>query len=166
MALKHQKSNQIKSQTLQTLYFGRRDLKMSIGRGFCLFLVPSPEPAVVKEDVPDTACSTKEEIQVIRDHYGENWLQVITAKNEDMQASSASSREHDKTEDDIYLNESHANLSGSSQNRSRERSSESRNGIQDVDVAIARQKTNKVKDVEDDIEVLPEPGRNPQGLFF
>jgi hypothetical protein len=68
--------------------------------------------------LPDTACSTKEEIQVIRDHYGENWLQVITAKNEDMQASSASSREHDKTEDDIYLNESHANLSGSSRNRS------------------------------------------------
>lgn len=137
---------------------------MSIGSGV-FFLAPSPEPAAVKEDVPDTACSTKEEIQVLRDHYGENWLQVITAKNEDMQASSASSRDLDKTEDDIYLNESHVNLSGSSRNRSRERSSESRNGIQDVDGAAARQKTNKAKDVEDDIEVLPEPGRNLQGLI-
>lgn len=132
----------------------------------CLLLAPSPEPVSVKEDVPDTACSTKEELQVIRDHYGENWLQVITAKNEDMQASSACSREHDKTEDDIYLNESLANLSGSSRNRSRERNSEPRNGIQDVDGATSRQKTNRVKDVEDDIEVLPEPGRNSQGLIF
>ena len=83
-----------------------------------------------------------------------------------MQASSACSREHDKTEDDIYLNESLANLSGSSRNRSRERNSEPRNGIQDVDGATSRQKTNRVKDVEDDIEVLPEPGRNSQGLIF
>ncbi|XP_076093432.1 uncharacterized protein LOC143064473 [Mytilus galloprovincialis] len=97
---------------------------------------PSPE----KEDEPDTAQSTKEEIQMLRDHYGVNWLQVIAAKKEDTLASSSSSREVDKTEDDIYLNESVANLSVSGSHKETQNYTEVTN-----------------KDTEDDIEVLPEP---------
>ncbi|CAG2185846.1 unnamed protein product [Mytilus edulis] len=97
---------------------------------------PSPE----KEDEPDTAQSTKEEIQMLRDHYGVNWLQVIAAKKEDTLASSSSSKEVDKTEDDIYLNESVANLSVSGSRKETQNYTEVTN-----------------KDTEDDIEVLPEP---------
>ncbi|XP_052092248.1 serine/threonine-protein kinase 11-interacting protein-like isoform X2 [Mytilus californianus] len=102
---------------------------------------PSPE----KEDEPDTAQSTKEEIQMIRDHYGVNWLQVIAAKKEDTLASSSSSREVDKTEDDIYLNESVANLTVSSSHKETQDYTEVTN-----------------KDTEDDIEVLPEPTVNEE----
>ena len=77
---------------------------------------------------------------MLRDHYGVNWLQVIAAKKEDTLASSSSSREVDKTEDDIYLNESVANLSVSGSHKETQNYTEVTN-----------------KDTEDDIEVLPEP---------
>ncbi|KAK3105989.1 hypothetical protein FSP39_010321 [Pinctada imbricata] len=108
--------------------------------------VPSPERVVEGQA---SIRSTKEEIEVIRDHYGVNWLQVIANRNSTDRLSNESSSPkaspknvseittavvHNvtiKTEDDLYLNESEAGIHGNS--------------------------TNGSHDTEDDIVVLKEP---------
>lgn len=137
-----------------------------------VFVVPSPN--VTTDEETGNVLSTKEEIQVIRDHYGENWLQVMAAKNEETLASSASSRDIDKTEDDIYLNESIANISVSSQQKSIfheevDGSTEVKRSPQDLLVGGSTNVKVTRKEADDDIEVLPEPAGkiiSRENVFF